>query len=128
MNIKRENLYKAIAVLALLLIGLVAGRVSAKPETVEVVKYVEVVNDETHKVDASIIENNWDGNFSDGNIRMISAWYYADGVIEDETGTLWATDFSIDVSDFLLIWIADNHTPENEKDDIIVKVWSEVYD
>lgn len=125
-----NNKYYKIAVSAVAILFCVGvfflGRRTATPDPVEIVKYVEVETES--KVDTSVIEEKWDGNFSDGNIRMLSAWYYADGVIEDEEGQLWATDFSIDISDFLLIWIADNHTPDNCKDDIIVKIWSEVYE
>lgn len=131
MKTKFENINNIFALIAaavlLFFFGMVIGLETATPETVEVVKYVEVV-DENRKVDTSIIENNWDGNFSEGNLRMLSAWYYSDGVIEDEQGELWAIDYTIDVTDFLLIWVADNHTPDEYRDDIIVKIWAEVYE
>jgi hypothetical protein len=58
---------------------------------------------------------------------MVGAWWYADGVVEDEQGQLWGIEQSINADDFLLLWIADNHTPNNTTDDIIIKVWREAY-
>lgn len=109
------------------LIGLYAGYFihKATAPTVEpVVKYVEVINNET--IDTSAI-NNWCGGMEDGTIRMVGGTYYADGVIEDEQGQLWGIDVAIDEQDFLLLWIADNHTPNDLADDIIIKVWREAY-
>ena len=58
---------------------------------------------------------------------MVGAWWYADGVVEDEQGQLWGIEQSINTDDFLMLWIADNHTPNNTTDDIIIKVWREAY-
>ena len=90
-----------------------------------IIKYVEVIKEENF--DTSIIETQWCGGFSDGTIRMVGAWWYTDGVVEDEQGQLWAVEESIEQEDFLLLWIADNHTPNNTTDDIIIKVWREAY-
>ena len=81
-------------------------------------------------IDTSAIEC-WDGGFSDGNIRMVGAWvkgYEGNTVlIEDETGNIWMMDDCyIDNDAFLLLWLADNGT-SNVKDDIIVKVWTELH-
>ena len=90
-----------------------------------VVKYVEVVKQ--GGFDTSIIEAMWCGGFNDGTVRMVGAWWYADGVVEDEQGQLWGIEQSINTDDFLLLWIADNNTPNNITDDLIIKVWREAY-
>ena len=78
--------------------------------------------------DTSILEALWcNGDEDEGTIRMVGAWWYADGVVEDELGDLWMLDQEVDVCDFLLLWIADNNTPSDSTDDIVVKVWREVY-
>jgi hypothetical protein len=48
-------------------------------------------------------------------------------VVEDEQGQLWGIEQNIEQEDFLLLWIADNHTPNNTTDDIVIKVWREAY-
>lgn len=90
-----------------------------------VVKYVEVV--QQGAFDTSIIEREWCGGFTDGTVRMVGAWHYADGVVEDEQGQLWGIDVPVSNEDFLLLWIADNNTPNNTTDDIIIKTWREAY-
>ena len=103
----------------------VIGMRSATPEPVEVVKYVEVQKEQAF--DTTPIEQAWCGGFTDGTVRMVGAWWYADGVVEDEQGQLWGIEQSIDKEDFLLLWIADNNTPDKTTDDIIIKVWREAY-
>ena len=105
--------------------GYVFGKRNATPEPVEVVKYVEVQKEQMF--DTTPIEQAWCGNFEDGTVRMVGAWWYADGVVEDEQGQLWGIEQSIDKEDFLLLWIADNNTPDKTTDDIIIKVWREAY-
>lgn len=105
--------------------GYVIGARSVEPETVEVVKYVEVQKEQAF--DTTPIEQAWCGGFEDGTVRMVGAWWYADGVVEDEQGQLWGIEQSIDKEDFLLLWIADNNTPDKTTDDIIIKVWREAY-
>ena len=91
-----------------------------------IVKYVEVIKEEVF--DTSILETMWCGSgFEEGTIRMVGAWWYTDGVVEDEQGQLWGIEQSINTDDFLMLWIADNHTPNNTTDDIIIKVWREAY-
>ncbi|MBQ7360802.1 MAG: hypothetical protein IJW63_12000 [Lachnospiraceae bacterium] len=102
------------------------GKASAAHEEQEpIVKYVEV--QKQSNFDTSIIESQWCGGFEDGTIRMVGAWWYADGVVEDEQGQLWGIEQSINTDDFLMLWIADNHTPNNTTDDIVIKVWREAY-
>lgn len=83
--------------------------------------------EQTGGFDTSIIEDNWCGNFSDGTIRMVGAWQYERQLVEDETGNVWYIEEPVQADDFLLLWIADNHTPDNTEDDIIVKVWREAH-
>ena len=105
--------------------GYIVGQRNAPVETVEVVKYVEI--QEEQAFDTTPIEQAWCGDFIDGTVRMVGAWWYADGVVEDEQGQLWGIEQSIDKEDFLLLWIADNNTPDKTTDDIIIKVWREAY-
>ena len=119
-----------LAILCVVLTTILICRVStaeaSNPEVQEpVIKYVEVVRDQ--HFDTSIIESQWCGGFTEGTIRMVGAWWYADGVVEDEMGQLWGIEQSIEQTDFLLLWIADNHTPNNTTDDIVIKVWREAY-
>ena len=108
-------------------IGFVYGERSVEPviQEKEVIKYVEVVEEKSF--DTSIIEAQWCGGFYDGTVRMVGAWWYTDGVVQDEQGQLWAVDQQVDEQDFLLLWIADNNTPNKTTDDIIIKVWREAY-
>ena len=119
--------YTGLCVLVLLFVmwGVLAGRELASVQEVEVVKYVEVQKEQMF--DTSVIEQEWCGGFTDGTIRMVGAWWYADGVVEDEQGQLWGIEQSIEQTDFLLLWIADNNTPDNTTDDLIIKVWREAY-
>lgn len=98
---------------------------AAQVEQEPIVKYVEVQKEQMF--DTSIIEAQWCGGFEDGTVRMVGAWWYADGVVEDEQGQLWGIEQYIEQEDFLLLWIADNHTPNNTTDDLIIKVWREAY-
>ena len=116
------------AMLVVMMILFAGGCFKQASEAVEqepIVKYVEV--QKQSGFDTSIIENNWCGDFCDGTVRMVGAWWYADGVVEDEQGQLWGIEQSINTDDFLMLWIADNHTPNNTTDDLIIKVWREAY-
>ena len=116
-----------VALIACCALGAFLGwATTANAEPAEpVVKYVEVVSEQMF--DTSIIEQEWCGGFTDGTIRMIGAWYYADGVVEDEQGQLWGVEQDITENDWLMLWIADNNTPNKTTDDIIIKVWREAY-
>ena len=105
--------------------GYIIGQRNAPVETVELVKYVEVQKEQAF--DTTPIEQTWCGDFIDGTVRMVGAWWYADGVVKDEQGQLWGIEQSIDKEDFLLLWIADNNTPDKTTDDIIIKVWREAH-
>ena len=114
-----------------ILMGAILGVVCAPTEQVEVVKYVEVQTEENF--DVSVLEN-WGGDFSDGKIRMMGAWLYGQDnegnpIVIDEQNELWTLpNFNIAPNDFLLLWIADNHTVENVQDDIVMKIWVEKYE
>lgn len=114
------TLAMAVAILSACLLGKFYP-----PQTEPVVKYVEVVREQAF--DTSVIEQAWCGGFTDGTVRMVGAWWYTDGVVEDEQGQLWGIDVPVTNEDFLLLWIADNNTPNNTTDDIIIKVWREAY-
>ena len=115
-----------LAITVVILTFCLIGKAQAKPvEQEPIIKYVEVVNDKAF--DTSIIEQTWCGGFTDGTIRMVGAWYYTNGVVEDSQGQLWAVEESVTKEDFLLLWIADNNTPNKTTDDIIIKVWREAH-
>ena len=127
-DINRNSISWLVGLLACILFaGLIGwnGGVNAHKDVEPVIKYVEVMSEQMF--DTSVIEAKWCGDFTEGTIRMIGAWYYADGVVEDETGELWGLDVEIAENDFLLLWIADNNTPNKTADDIIIKTWREAY-
>ena len=116
----------AMLVILMMLFGAGCFKQASKPvEQEPVVKYVEVQKEQMF--DTSIIETQWCGGFEDGTVRMVGAWWYADGVVEDEQGQLWGIDQEVSMEDFLLLWVADNNTPNNTTDDLIIKVWREAY-
>ena len=121
----QKYLTTIVMVLAAMVLGVLAGKDLAPIQEVEVTKYVEVVKEQAF--DTSIIEAQWCGGFEDGTVRMVGAWWYADGVVEDEQGQLWGINQEVSMEDFLLLWIADNNTPDKTTDDIIIKVWREAY-
>ena len=78
--------------------------------------------------DTSWIEEAWCQGEEFGTIRMVGAWKCADGIVRDEQGCLWAVDIpEVTEEDFLLLWLADNHTLDDTTDDIIIKTWREVH-
>lgn len=78
--------------------------------------------------DTSTVENDWYVSELDyGTVRMVGAWKYADGVLEDETGMLWGIDLAFDDEAFYMLWIADGGTPDNTMDDAIVDLWIQNY-
>lgn len=107
------------------------GYFMAEPPVEEVVKYVEVMPN--LPFDTSVLER-WDGDFSDGKIRMIGAWYYGadrngNPIVIDELNELWTlTGYEIVDGDFLLLWIADSNTEDYVHDDIVMKIWVEKYE
>ena len=135
MSINLSKKQAALAVVAAIMVmglSFVLGSHSVEPivEVQEAVKYVEVIPQENF--DTSVLES-WDGDFSDGKIRMIGAWLYGqdnngDAIVIDEKGELWTIPgYEVANDDFLLLWIADNNTVEDMNDDIIMKIWTEKY-
>ena len=130
---KKQAALVAIAAVMVMFLFFILGSHSVEPivEVQEAVKYVEVIPQENF--DTSILES-WDGDFSDGKIRMIGAWLYGqdnngDPIVIDEKGELWTIPgYEVENDDFLLLWIADNNTVEDVHDDIIMKIWTEKYE
>ncbi len=72
--------------------------------------------------DTSVLDG-WCGG-PQGKIRMVGAWVYEDGVLEDETGNLWGWDGELDENGFYLLWI-DDLGDDVVQNDEIVKLWQE---
>lgn len=54
-------------------------------------------------------------------IREVYAWYYEDGIVEDEWGQLWYWDtVDLDTDEIIKLWISDNKTATDYTDDIVV--------
>ena len=127
-NIDRNSITWLVGLLVCTLFaGLIGwnGGANAHKNDEPVVKYVEVVREQAF--DTSVLEQEWCGGFTDGTVRMVGAWHYADGVVEDEQGQLWGIDQQVSEQDFLLLWIADNNTPNKTTDDLIITGWREAY-
>lgn len=62
-----------------------------------------------------------------GTIRIVHAWGYDEEqhLVEDETGNLWEIIEDVRKDEAMLLWIADNNTPEDVTDDRIIRVWRE---
>ena len=129
---KKQTALAVVAAIMVMGLSFALGSHSVEPivEVQEAVKYVEVIPQENF--DTSVLES-WDGDFSDGKIRMIGAWLYGqdnngDPIVVDEKGELWTIlGYEVASDDFLLLWIADNNTVEDVHDDIIMKIWTEKY-
>lgn len=131
---RNQFVLATILIMMTMVVSFVLGTKSVEPEVVTVVeettKYVEVIPEEDF--DVSVLEE-WGGDFSEGKIRMIGAWLYGqdnngDPIVIDERDELWTLpNYNIAAEDFLLMWIADNHT-EVVHDDIVMKVWVEKYE
>ena len=116
----------ALSAIAILFATIVLMQ-TISPVRASAVEVAPVATVETKGFDTSIIEENWCGDFCDGTIRMVGAWQYERQLVEDETGDVWYIEEPVQADDFLLLWIADNHTPNDTEDDIIVKVWREAH-
>jgi hypothetical protein len=131
---RNQFVLATILIMMTMVVSFVLGTKSVEPEVVTVVeettKYVEVIPEEDF--DVSVLEE-WGGDFSEGKIRMIGAWLYGrdnngDPIVIDERNELWTLpNYNIAAEDFLLMWIADNHT-EVVHDDIVMKVWVEKHE
>lgn len=86
----------------------------------------EVAEVSTNLFDTSALDT-WCRGEDLGTLRMVGAWQtegQSKGVVEDEQGNLWNITEDYEEHEFLLLWVADNHTDTTE-DDVIVKVWRE---
>lgn len=86
----------------------------------------EVAEVSTNLFDTSALDT-WCRGEDLGTLRMVGAWQtegQPKGVVEDEQGNLWNITEDYEEHEFLLLWVADNHTDTTE-DDVVVKVWRE---
>lgn len=78
--------------------------------------------------DTSALES-WCAGAGEGTVRMVGACWYDESSVEDEQGNVWTVQgLGIGEDDFLLLWIADNNTPNDVTDDLIIKVWTEAHE
>lgn len=87
---------------------------------------VESITFDTTAIDA------WCRGEDMGTVRMVGAWVAesedSTHTLNDETGNAWTVeDITLHEDDWLLLWIADNHTTEDVTDDVIIKVWAEAH-
>lgn len=86
----------------------------------------------TFQFDISALEA-WYHEEDLGTVRMIGAWVHErEGdvwTLYDEQGNAWTVEdlHNMQQHGWMLLWIADNHTTEDTTDDVIVKLWTEVY-
>lgn len=93
------------------------------PEPETIYRYVDT-ND---YFDTSALSQ-WCGDSRLGKVRMIGAGQAegeSKGKVEDEQGNRWNVIADYEDNDTLLLWVADNHTPQDVSDDVVVKVWRE---
>ena len=79
------------------------------------------------RFDTSALES-WCRGEDLGTLRMVGAWQAEGerkGKVEDEQGNRWNVIADYKDNDTLLLWVADNHTPQDASDDVVVKVWRE---
>lgn len=128
------------AVILLIILSAVMGVKAAKKATsntfatdTDTSSTIIVMASDFNRIDTTAIES-WCMGYDEGAVRMVGAQYYGrdeEGgtVVEDEQGNLWGINCYevIDTMDFLLLWIADNNTPDNLLDDSVIKVWREAY-
>jgi hypothetical protein len=76
----------------------------------------------------------WNFDSDIGTVRMVGGWLYEDStaenalqIVEDEQGQLWYINETVSDDDYLLLWIADNNTPNDPTDDIMLCVWVEAF-
>lgn len=77
--------------------------------------------------DVSAIAEDWHCN--DGTVRMVFAKVYEKQgditTLEDSAGNLWDVEgVAIEDNASVLLWLADNHTPKDITDDVIVEVYT----
>ena len=93
--------------------------------------------DEAHAVDPVVFDTTvieaWCHGEDLGTVRMVG------GVVHERTGDVWTLHdeqgnawtvedlHNMQEHGWMLLWIADNHTVDDVTDDVIVKMWVEVY-
>ena len=92
-----------------------------------IVGYGEGLKTNKSLFDTTSIQYSWEEAFpTDEQIRIIGGSVYGDNQIIDEAGNLWDIKKSLSHEKAYLLWISDNGTPEETKDDIIIKIWEEI--
>ena len=81
---------------------------------------------ETQVFNTASIEKQFECGFEEGACRIELAWVRPDGLLETYGGSVWEATESFPTNTQVLLWIADNHTPQDITDDIIVWMWEEV--
>ena len=87
---------------------------------------------ESPMFDTSILET-WCHDESLGTVRMVGGVVHGrEGdvwTLHDEQGNAWTVEdlHNMQQHGWMLLWIADNNTTEDTTDDVIVKLWTEVY-
>ena len=129
-------LYMMISVLGCIILFVLPFAAAQQPSRVERIEQgiqeIREAQTADSKFDTSWIENNWGAGEDEGTIRMIGATVYArEGnllTLEDETGELWCVeDVTVEDNDCILLWIVDNHTEDDETDDVVIKVYTEAH-
>lgn len=91
---------------------------------------------EAHEVEPIVFDTTaidvWCRGDDLGTVRMVGAWVAEhEGqtyTLHDEQGNAWTVEsITLHEDDWLLLWIADNHTTEDVTDDVIIKTWAEAY-
>lgn len=93
--------------------------------------------DEAHVVEPVVFDTTaidaWCRGEDLGTVRMVG------GVVHERTGDVWTLHdeqgnawtvedlHNMQEHGWMLLWIADNHTVDDVTDDVIVKMWVEVY-
>lgn len=114
-----------------LLIGIVVLITNVVPVTAQA-GLVEQPNETVVEFDTSVLQT-WCHGEDLGTVRMVGAWVHErEGnvwTLHDEQGNAWTVEdlHNMQEHGWMLLWIADNHTVDDVTDDVVVKLWAEVY-
>lgn len=114
-----------------LLIGVVVLLTNVVPVTAQA-SLVEQPSETVVEFDTSVLQT-WCHGEDLGTVRMVGAWVHERTgdvwTLHDEQGNAWTVEdlHNMQEHGWMLLWIADNHTVDNVTDDVIVKMWTEVY-
>ena len=81
---------------------------------------------ETEIFNTASIEKQFEYGFEEGACRIELSWARPDGLLETYSGSVWEVTEEFPIGTQVLLWIADNHTPEDITDDVIVWMWKEI--